>query len=104
MVIWGWSPELYVETGLVHATSESTPAYQVYPNQQQAYFVQRWASELRRSDTRVFVDSQIPGNLSYEFLGERGQRYDEFPEIAKLVEQDFVKVSEVAGVAIYVRR
>jgi len=104
MAIWGWSPQLHVETGVVQATSESVPIWQSRPNPQQAFFVKRYANELRDSDARLFVDTQAPGNLSHSWLGVRGQRFEELPEIAEIVTRDFTVVSQDEGATIYARK
>jgi hypothetical protein len=100
MAIWGWSPGLHVQTGLIQATSESIPIWQSRPNPQQAFFVKRYADELRRSNAKLFVDTQ----MSYEWLGVRGQEFEELPEIAEIVDRDFKVVSRIAGATIYARK
>ena len=104
MAIWGWRPRLHVETGVLQATSESVPVWQFRPNPQQMYFVKRFVDELQQSNCRLFVDTQIPGDLSYEWFGIRGQRFDEFPQIATIVARDFASVRRVDGVTIYARK
>lgn len=104
IAIWGWSPELFVETGTLHATCESIPFWQFHPNPQQPYFIKRYVDELRGSNPTLFVDTQVPGSQNRSFGGTRGQSFTELPEIAEFVQRHFTVVRRIHGITIYARK
>ena len=104
MAVWGWAPKLHVETGVVQATSDAVPLWQSRPNPQHDFFVRRFAKDLRDSKAKLFVVMQDPQDRLYHWMGSRGQRFEEVPEIAEIVLRDFTVVSRFDGVTIYTHK
>jgi hypothetical protein len=104
MAIWGWASKLHVETGIVQATRDDSTFWQIVPNPQQPYFLKQYRDDLLNSKPRLFIDSIAP-NCDYCFFkNEKTQRHEKFPEIAKVVSQNYKLVDEVQGVRIYVKK
>jgi hypothetical protein len=104
MMIWGWSPHLYLETGIVQASNDAVPAWAIFPNTRQDAFVKRFASELHSSNAKLFVDTQAPGEMSHFWMGVRGCRFEDLPEIADVVSREFTVVRKIEGATIYKRK
>jgi hypothetical protein len=104
MAVWGWSPWLFVETCLVHSGLESVPLWAFRPNPQQDYFVHQFVDGMKQSNARLFLDVMVPGNLAYDWLGVKGIKFEDIPEISEYVHREFTLAEEVAGTKIYVRK
>jgi hypothetical protein len=104
MAIWGWSPWLFVETGLLHAGLDNIPLWAFRPNPQHDYYVHQFVDGMRESRARLFLDVMVPGNLGYEWLGTKGIRYEDIPELRDYVQREFTMVQEINGVKIYTRK
>jgi hypothetical protein len=108
LVIWGWQPGLHIETGLVQGTRDSIPVWQMFPNPQREYQEERFLADLRRNRPRVFVDSQIEGDMSYFWNGinggARGEHYTTRPAIKRAIEETFELAETVEGVKVFRRR
>lgn len=99
MVVWGWMPRFYVETGLIMATREPDFSRHIQPGPHQAYHIQRFLADLRNSNASIFVDAVAPG--MFAFTERSIHSFERFPEIAAVVLDNFELVDEVEGVRIY---
>lgn len=101
MAVWGWSPEIYVETGLVQATRESNTLWCSVHTPQQAYFVKRFATDLHQSNPKLFVDAQFARRFTEKLFVDS---YLSKPEIADLIQDRYLLADEIDGFRIFVRR
>ncbi|WP_149975094.1 hypothetical protein [Microcystis aeruginosa] len=102
MAVWGWVPELYVDTGIVQATRDSVPIWQILPGSLQEYFLKRYSEDLINSNARLFVDAVAPRMTG--FKDRETQGHEVFPEIARVIKENYRLVDEVQGVRIYLKK
>jgi len=102
MAVWGWVPELYVDTSIVQATRDSVPVWQILPGSLQEYFLKRYADDLINSNARLFVDAVAPRMTG--FKDRETQGHEVFPEIARVIKENYRLVDEVQGVRIYLKK
>jgi hypothetical protein len=96
MAIWGKRNDLYVETGLYPGVRDGAIKWMVFKGPQQAYHLKSFADDLLKSKSKVFVDAMADEKKIY--------RYDAYPEIATVIENNYRMVDEVEGIGIYVRK
>ena len=101
MAIWGWTPTLYVDTGLIQATRDGASVWQIKPGPLQDYFVKRYAGDLLKSNASLFVDAVAPG--MFFFQDRQRQGHEVFPEIANIIKNNYKFVDEVGGVRLYLK-
>ncbi|MFM7351647.1 MAG: hypothetical protein ACKO1G_00930, partial [Microcystis aeruginosa] len=102
MAVWGMEPELYVDTGLVQAIRDSVPIWQILPGSLQEYFLKRYTDDLINSNARLFVDAVAPRMTG--FKDRQTQGHEVFPEIARVIKENYRLVDEVQGVRIYLKK
>lgn len=102
MAVWGWASELYVDTGLVTATIDSVSPWQILPGSLQEYFLKRYADDLINSNAKLFVDAVAP--RMFFFTDRKTQGHEVFPEIARVIKENYRLVDEVQGVRIYLKK
>ncbi|MFN7198120.1 MAG: hypothetical protein ACK5UL_00475, partial [bacterium] len=102
MAVWGWASELYVDTGLVPAIRDSFSLWQIKPGSLQEYFLQRYAEDFINSNAKLFVDAVAP--RMFFFTDRQTQGHEVFPEIAKVINENYRLVDEVQGVRIYIKK
>jgi hypothetical protein len=108
--VWGWTPILYVETGLLPATSHaySSPMTEHYPPSLMA-FRNRWVTDymnqLKTARPILFVDTVargmffFPGKLDVKKRGHQA-----VPEVADYVRKHYRLVRTYRGVKIFKRK
>ncbi|MCZ8039411.1 MULTISPECIES: hypothetical protein [Microcystis] len=96
MAIWGKRGDLYIETGLYQGVRDVGIKWMVFKSPQQAYYLKSFADDLLKSKSKVFVDAMAGEKKIY--------RYDAYPEIATVIENNYRMVDEVEGIRIYVRK
>jgi hypothetical protein len=102
LAVWGWAPELYVDSGLVQAIKQGNLMYEIAPNARQQYFLQQFTGDLLNSRADIFVDAVAPGRFA--FYNRKTEGFDAFPEVRGIVEKYYNFAEEVSGVRIYVRK
>jgi hypothetical protein len=108
MAVWGKRNDLYVETGLYPGVRDGLIIWMAFKGPQQAYHLKSFADDLLKSKSKVFVDATA-GDKSYvdKTICRRKNtncRYDAYPEIATVIENNYRMVDEVEGIRIYVRK
>lgn len=102
MAVWGWVPELYVETGLVQATRDGHSFWQISPSVLQPYYIRRFVNDLSNSKAKLFVDAV--STEMFAFHNRKTQGHEAFPEVKKFVQENYTLIDEVTGVRIYTRK
>jgi hypothetical protein len=102
MAVWGVEPELYVDTGLVQAIRDSVSFWQILPGSLQEYFLKRYADDLINSNANLFVDAVAPKMTRFKDRETYG--HEVFPEIARVIKENYRLVDEVQGVRIYLKK
>lgn len=103
MAVWGWHAELHVETGLPQATSNSNSVSQITPSTIQDYFVERYASELRRTRPRIFVDAVGPTNSVTSYRNREIHGHECFPAVGAFIAENYTLVADISAARIYRR-
>jgi hypothetical protein len=101
MAVWGWASELYVDTGLMQATRSGVIGPLKYSPLQQ-YFFKQYADDLINSNAKLFVDAVAP--RMFFFTDRETQGHEVFPEIARVIKENYRLVDEVQGVRIYLKK
>ena len=102
MAVWGWASELYVDTSLVQATRDSASVWQILPGSLQEYFLKRYTDDLINSNAKLFVDAVAPRMFGFQDRETHG--HEVFPEIARVIKENYRLVDEVQGVRIYLKK
>lgn len=102
VAIWGWAPELWVQTRTLMATRDPATWPQVSGTAYRDYYQARYMSELRRRPPRVFVDAVAPAAFA---LNDRAtQGHETFPELTSFISENYELKEEVNGTRIYCHR
>ena len=101
MAVWGWAPELFVQTGLRPGTRDPNTHFQIQPSALQGYYRARYLADLSRRRPEFFVDAVAPNRFGYQVRALNG--FETFPELARLIASEYRLVAEVDGVRIYQR-
>ncbi len=102
LLVWGWAPELYVDTGLVQATKSGNLFYEIEPNPRRQYFVKEFADTLLKTKPDIFVDAVAPG--MFYFHDRKTEGFDAFPEVADVVNRYYAFAEEFQGIRIFVKK
>ncbi len=99
MVVWGWAPELYVETATIQGVRDAVPASAIIPSPLQKYYLKRFIDDLAKSSASVFVDAVSP--KMFTFHDPKTQEHEAFPELNKIITEKYKLVDNIDGVRIY---
>jgi hypothetical protein len=100
MAVWGWRPELYVQTKTIMATRDGSIPNLVEVSRYREHFRARFLADLRTNPPRVIVDSVAPGAFAYRERATQG--IESFPLLEAFVREHYTQREEVAGVRIFV--
>jgi hypothetical protein len=101
MAVWGSALQLYVDTGLIQATRAGVMGpWKYFPLQQ--YFFKQYADDLINSNAKLFVDAVAPRMIGFKDRKTHG--HEVFPEIARVIKENYRLVDEVQGVRIYLKK
>jgi hypothetical protein len=102
LAVWGWTNELYVETGLRQATRDSHIGPLFETGSMKNYFKQRYLADFVRNRPEVFVDSVGSHSLTFQSPAFRHER--SFPALGAVVAADYTLISEIGDSRIYRRK
>jgi hypothetical protein len=102
LAVWGWRPELYVETQLPQATREGLTEAQISDHPQQAYYRARFLADLRANRPAFFVDAIGPDNYNLQDRAKYG--HEIFPALTDYVAGAYTLVNRSDSMRVYVRR
>jgi hypothetical protein len=102
LAIWGWRPELYVETQLPQATREAHTDGQLQDTPQRDYFRARFLADVRTSQPAFFVDSIGSADYGHKEVSKEG--HETFPGLNDFIQSRYQLVSKSSPVRVYVRR
>jgi len=100
LAIWGWMPELHVDSQIPQATSEAHSYRQIMGGEYQEYFVARFVRQLELHEQRlIFVDatdSERAGSL-------RDARFshEKYSKVKEFVDQKMAFVGVANGYRVY---
>jgi hypothetical protein len=99
LAVWGWAPELYVQTQRRQAVREAQTSAQIYPGPLQAHFRRRYLGDLQRNRPAVFVDAVHPGAFTFH---DRPQHAHEiFPALHDWLDKNYELDGDYDGLRLY---
>ncbi|HLP03486.1 MAG TPA: hypothetical protein VK163_15775 [Opitutaceae bacterium] len=102
LVVWGWTPEYHVETGLPQGAREAHGAFIIGESALQERYRWRFLFDLRRNRPRWFVDSVAPHAFAFSDHDRYG--HQTWPELRALIARDYDLLACLDGVWIYRRK
>jgi hypothetical protein len=103
LAIWGWRPQIYVETGLAQGTREAQTERQLSLDPAvQAYYLQRYLHDMAERKPAWFVDAVGPASLGYHDRQRHG--HEIYAELAQLISTRYDYLGEIENLRIYRRR
>jgi len=102
LAVWGWAPELYVDTGLTPATRAANCYWQGYPLDNQSFILETYMNDLKKSKPRLFVDAVAP-NRFFRYSDRAKTGYETKKPLKDFVLMNYKLVDEVNGVRIFQR-
>lgn len=90
LLIWGWMPQWYINSGLVPATRESMNNNQIVSSKLQDYFRDRLLGDLNASMPALVVDA-VAGK-SFGFNVESAQGLYSWDELSGFVESNYQRI------------
>jgi hypothetical protein len=87
MVIWGWSPIFYLETGLIPGTRETIAQMSMFDYPNQKYYRARFLADMMESNPLVFADTDSSIFPPHKVLNRYG--HEKFPELAAHVARNY---------------
>ena len=101
LVVWGWSPQIYTESGLAQGTREGHTQFLIAPGPLNRFYRDRLLWDLRKRQPAFFVDAIAEGAFIYDQPQLFGHQI--FPELAAYVAAHYHEVANLQGYRIYVR-
>lgn len=104
MTVWGFSPEIYVDSRLVQSTRYGVTTPQSESNPHQDKFLKEFVEELQASPPLVFVDAMARGMFYVRPIEPAKHRHEAFRDVSEIVRSGYELVDDVKGVRIYRRK
>lgn len=102
LTVWGWRPELYVETQLPQGTREALTEAQLSEHPQRDYFRARFLADLKSSESKFFVDAVGPDD--YLLTNRSLQGHEVIPGLGEYVAANYSPLNISQSFRVYVRR
>ena len=99
LVVWGWSCQYHVETQMPQGVNENHSVRSAMKHPLQSVYYQRYLRDLQRTQPKVFVDAITTKTLWMNDPRKYG--HQNFPELAKFVNDNYTFREELQGVKIY---
>ncbi len=99
LAMWGWEPELFVETGLVQGTREAVTTYLLSNWPLQSFYIDRYQRDLLTRRPAWFVDAVGPGAFIYEDRAASG--HETIATIRDIVARDYEFAADIDSKRIY---
>lgn len=102
LAVWGWAPDLYVQTGLPQASREAHTERQLEESpQRDSYYRPRFMKELEESHPAFIIDAVGPWSVNY-FVREYSG-HETFPDLSMYLEEHYVLVADFHRERLYLR-
>lgn len=92
LAIWGWTPAVYVHTGIPPATRDSIAQFAIDPGPYREYYRERFLNDLREKKPDLFLDAAVPGTIA-GWTSKDG--YEADPELKKFINDNYSLVAEL---------
>lgn len=104
MAVWGFSANLFMETGNVQGNRYGFIYWQAEKNPLQEDFIREYVRDLQANRPMLFVDAMAQGMFYFGSADLEARRHRLYPAIARVVEQNYQLVATVDGVEVYRRK
>ena len=101
IAIWGWAPEIYVESGLTQATRDTHSTWSIVANEQRDYYRTSYLHDLRQHNPAVFIDAVGPGAFGFE--DRPTQAHETFAALSNYIRENYSLVTDLQTARIYAR-
>jgi hypothetical protein len=102
LAVWGWRPELYVESQLAQAVREAHTERQMMKSPLQAYFRTRFLADVEATQPAFFVDAVGSKGFLYQDRAVNG--LETFAGLNDYIGRHYQLVGEADSFRLYVRR
>lgn len=102
LAVWGWRPELYIETQLPQATREALTEAQLSDQPQREYFRDRFLADMQSNRPAFFVDSVGPDDYLLKDRAVKG--HEVIPALVAYLEKEYQPVGDTSSFRVYLRR
>jgi hypothetical protein len=94
LAVWGWSPGVYVLTGIPPATRDPTTVLAIESGPLKKYFQMRFVSDMQASLPDLFIDTVAKGAFLWPPWTEN-DGYESNAQLRKFIDQNYVLVHEL---------
>ena len=94
LAVWGWSPGVYVLTGIPPATLDTITERAIDPGPLQQYFQTRFVSDMQANPPDLFIDTVAKGAFLW-FTWTENDGYESNAQLRKFIDQNYVLVHEL---------
>jgi len=103
IAVWGWESQIYVETGLPHATREAHSTRQLWDSpQRDNYYRPRYLEDFTARTPTFFVDAVGP--KAFFFHDRHHSAHETFAELRDYVAEHYVMLKDFKRLRIYIRK
>lgn len=102
LVVWGYNPNYYTETGMIQGTRLSISTPQFNNNSLQGFFRETYLQDLLLNRPLIFVDAAVEGQFPAMDDGARF-RHELVPGVGRFVGENYRLIDTVDGVRIFKR-
>jgi hypothetical protein len=94
LAIWGWTPGVYILTGMPPATRDSIGHFIISPGTMQGYFRARFLADMRSNEPDLFIDAVARDAFMWREWTENDS-YESDPELRQFIDTNYVLVDEL---------
>lgn len=102
LVVWGWAPTIYAESGLCMGARDAQSERMITSGPLQSHYRDRLLFDLQRNHPRWFVDAVAPGQFGFQDRTQLG--HESWPALRDYVSAGYEPVAEIDGVRIFRRK
>lgn len=99
LAMWGWSSQVWVDTGLAQGTREAHAAYQLVNGPLRQFYRNRYLRDITRRRPEWFIDAVGPAGFGFTDRTRDG--HESFPELAEFIRQNYAFATEAGDLRIY---
>ena len=101
MTVWGWGMQYHVETGLLPGIKQICTWFEIRDtNKINNQYLDKYISDISKKKPIVFLD--VIGPDAFMYSDRKTQGHENFPELNSFILSNYVFVSEIESVRIYI--
>lgn len=102
MGIWGWAAHLWVKSGTIPATRESSTEFAFLDWGPESYYRNRYLQSITQRPPEFFVEATGPGQFLFEDRTTHGMA--KFPELNAFIGANYEEIFDDESLRLYVHR